>query len=455
MNLKSELILQQVEESIATITDNRRSIQSGFDQVSRQVKDRSRQLKEEVKKWEQHNLQKLQNIKQQQNQSLQEALKKSEAQRSRLQEYKQYVDILRERGKDPEKTSRYPGLQALVQKQRKSQPEFARWRSQMLVQCEGPEQWKVLSEIRGSISGYLAAAVLEGPKHKQTIRIQCKGARDMRLVTLLGHQQVLHCFNAYEAVQNKTNVCIHSTDGCVKRLLAIPKMTYGYSLAVVDPARGKLVVADHNEWRHDSGCLHWITLSPTYDIIKHEITQLQCRPNGCINVDSSGRVLVITRCTSQQHRNSLVIYDKETHRELKVIDLSGKLRWPLSAVNSAPGVFTVVDSESNKVVWLDFKGHVLRTYGNRPQESLSHPSHVAGHTEGYLLICDRGNHRLHLLSRKGAFLQYLLCKERDHIEYPCAIHLDEQAGLLAVSCSYGTLMVFSFSTPDMNSNRSR
>ena len=177
MNLKSEFILPQVEESICTITDNLKGIQSGFDQVSKQVKDRAQHLLEEVKKWEQHNLHKLQDIKQQQDQLLQVALEKFEVQRSRLQEYKQYVDILRERGKDPEKTSRCPGLQALVQKERKPQPEHARWRSQM-VQYEGPAQREFLSGIRRSISSYLA--IFEGPEHKKSISIQCQGARCIR-----------------------------------------------------------------------------------------------------------------------------------------------------------------------------------------------------------------------------------------------------------------------------------
>ena len=250
---KSGFILQQVEKSISTVTDNQRYIQSGFDEVSEQVKDRARQLTEEVKKWERHNLQKLQDIKQQQDQPLQEALKKYEAQRSRLQKYKQYVDILCGRGKDPEKTARYPGLQALVQQQRKPQPEHARWHSQM-IQHEDSGQREVLAEIRGSISGYLA--IFERPKHKKIISIQCKGAMDMRLVTLLGHQQVLHCQGNLHP-ENKNKICIHNTDGCVRRLLTIPKMTLGESPVVVDPPGGKLVVADSNEGPHTSGRLHW------------------------------------------------------------------------------------------------------------------------------------------------------------------------------------------------------
>ena len=440
MSLKSEFILQQVEKSISTITGNQRSIQSGFDQVSKQVKDRAQQLMEEVKKWEQHNLQKLQDIKQQQDKSLQEALEKFEAQRSRLQEYKQYVDILHERGKDPEKTSRCPVLQALVQKQRKPRPEHARWRSHMF-QHEGLGRQEALAEIGRSISSYLA--IFEGPKHKQTISIQCKGADDSRFVTLLGHQQVLHCFGGHAAADDRNKICIHNTDGCVRRLLTIPNMKCGYSVAVVDPPGGKLVVADCNEWHHDSGCLHWITLSQTCDIIKHEITQLECWPDSYINVDSSGQVLVTTRCTSGKHPNRLVIYDKDKHRELQVVDLPGKLRLPMSAVNSAHGVFTVVDHKSNKVVWLDSKGQVLRIYGDRPEEPMHGALHVVGHTEGYLLISDYDKHSLHLLNRKGAFLQYLLCKDLDHIEYPTAISMDEQAGLLAVSCYDKSMMVFS------------
>ena len=439
MNLKSEFILQQVEESISTITDNQRSLQAGFDQVSRQVKDRAQQLMEEVKKWKQHNLQKLQDIKQQQDQSLQEALEKFEAQRSRLQEYKQYVDILHERGNDPDKTSRCPGLQALVQKQQKPQPEHTRWCTQM-VQHEGPGQREALADIKRSISSYLA--IFEGPKRAQTISIECKGAFDTRLVTLLGHQQVLHCFCRDLHPENNNKICIHNTDGCVKRLLTIPNMECGYSLAVVDPPGGKLVVADHTAGCHESGRLHWVTLSQTHDIIKHETTQLEYNPNGYINVDSSGQVLVTTLCISKHQSNRLEIYDKDTHSKLQVIDLPGKMGWPKSAVNSAPGVFTVV-GESNTAVWLDAKGKVFRTYGDRPEEAMSGPLHVVGHTEGYLLISDHGNHKVHLLNTKGAFLQYLLRKDPDFIEFPIAMSLDEQAGLLAVSIP-GTVIVFSF-----------
>ena len=368
-----------MEASISTITDNQRSIQSGFDQVSKEVKDRAQQLMEEVKKWEQHNLQKLQDIKQQQDQSLQEALKKSEAQRSRLQEYKQYVDILHERGKDPEKTSRCPGLQALLQKQWKPQPERARWCSQM-VQHEGRGQQKVLSEIRGSISIYLA--ICEGPKHKQSIIVECQEALQKRLVTLRGHQQVLHCFLGDSNPENKNKICIHDTDGSVKRLLTIPKMNFGQSLAVVDPPGGKLVVTGVNGGRHESGSLHWITLSETCDITAHDITKLECGPSGYINVDSNGQVLVITNCTGEQHPNRLVIYDKETRRQLQVIDLPGMLGCPLSAVNSSRGVFTVADAEINQVVWLDCKGQVLRTYGDRPGEAMGSPKACGGAHRG-------------------------------------------------------------------------
>ena len=439
INLKSEFVLQQVKESISTITDNQRSMQSGFDQVSKQIKDRAQQLMKEVKKWEQHNLQKLQDIKQQQDKSLQEALEKFETLQSTLHECKQYVEILRERGKDSEKTSRCPGLQALVQKQRKTQPERTRWHSKMILQHEGPWQQEALSEIRGSISSYLA--IFEGPKHKQTISIQCKGAVDIRLVTLFGHQQVLHSFWSGKHPENENKICIHNTDGCVRRLLTIPKMNSGESPVVVDPSGGKLVMADHNEGRHASGYLHWIALSQTYDIIKHEITQLECRPWGYINVGSSGQVLVITWCTSREHPKRLVIYDKDTHGELQVINLPGMLRCPMSAVNSTPGVFTVVYNGTNKVVWLDGKGQVLRMYGDRPDEVMNGPHHIVKHTEGYLLISDYYNHRLHLLDRNGAFLQY--CVNLDYIECPRAISLDEQAGLLAVSSHPGTVRVFS------------
>ena len=440
MNLKSEFILQQVEESISTITDNQRSIQCGFDEVSKQIKDRAQQLMEEVKKWEEHNLQKLQDITQQQDRSLQEALEKSEAQRSRLQKYKQYVDILHERGKDSEKTARCRGLRALVEKQRNPQPKDGGWHSQM-VQHEDPGQRETLAKIRRSICSYLA--VVGGPKHKHTISIPCKGALGMRFVTLLGQQQLLHCFLGDTAPENKNKICIHNTDGRVNRVLTIPEMEGAYSLAAVDPPGGKLIVADLNQENHQSGCLHWITLSETYDIVKHEITQLQCGPYGYMNVDGSGQVLVTTRCTSRKHPNRLVIYDKDRHRELQVIDLPDMLGWPASAVNSAPGVFTVLYHGSSKAVWLDSKGKVLRTYGDRPEEVISQPHHVLGSAEGYLVISDHYNHRLHLLNRNGAFLQYLLCKERDHIESPSAISLDEQAGLLAVSCDDKSMKVFS------------
>ena len=396
---------------------------------------------EEVKKWEEHNLQKLQHIKQQQDKSLQEALEKFEAQRSRLQEYKQYVDILHERGRDPEKTFRCRGLQALVQKQCKPQPKRTRWDSKMMLQHEGPGQQEALAEIGGSISSYLA--IFEGPKHKQTISIQCKDAANMRLVTLFGHQQVLHCFWGDTCLQNKNKICIHNTDGCVRRLLTIPKMKWGHSLAVVDPPGGKLAVSDFNDVLFDGGSLHWITLSQTYDIVKHEITQLECGPYGYINVDSSGQVLVTTLCTSKKHPNRLVIYDKDKHRKLQVIDLPEMVRRPASAVNSAPGVFTVVDNWSNTAVWLDGNGQVLRTYDGRGENTMHSQLHVLRHAEGYLLICDNSNHRLHLLNRKGTFLHYLLCKDLDHIESPRTISLDEQAGLLAVSCDDKSMMVFS------------
>ena len=255
-----------MERSISAITENLKSTQSGFDQVSKQVRDRAQQLIEEVEKWEQHNLQMLQDIKQQRDQPLQKALEKSESQLSTLYEYKQYVEILRERGKDPEKASHCPGLKALVQKQRKTHPENARWHSQIFHR-EVEKQREALSEIRGSISSYLA--IFEPPKYKQTISMECQDVEDIRFATLLGQQQVLHCFCG---VGNTNKICIHNTDGCVKRLLAIPKMNLGQSLAVVDPAGGKLVVADHNNKPHQSGRLHWITLSQTHDIIKHEIT---------------------------------------------------------------------------------------------------------------------------------------------------------------------------------------
>ena len=66
--LKSEFILQQVEEAISTVTDNQRSMESGFEEASNQVKDRAQQLIEKIKKWEEYNLQKLQDTKQQQDQ---------------------------------------------------------------------------------------------------------------------------------------------------------------------------------------------------------------------------------------------------------------------------------------------------------------------------------------------------------------------------------------------------
>ena len=74
---------------------------------------------------------------------------------------------------------------------------------------------------------------------------------------------------------------------------------------------------------------------------------------------------------------------------------------------------------------------------------MSSPLHIVGHPEGYLLISDCNNHRLHLLNSNGTFLKYLLCKALDHIEFPDAISLDEQAEILAVSCGDRRMMVFS------------
>ena len=154
---------------------------------------------------------------------------------------------------------------------------------------------------------------------------------------------------------------------------------------------------------------------------------MKCMKRGWMNVNNAGHLLVITHCTTGKHPKQLIVYANNQH-VLHQITLPDGMGDPISAVNSAENMFVVVGFvPKGKVWWIDQHGRVLGQYGQQAGEELSCPCHIMQHSKGPLLITDKNNHRVVLLSNEATLLQHLT-----DVRYPLSLHLDEQAGLLSV-----------------------
>ena len=411
--------------------------------LDQEINARAQQFHKEIERLKEQNLKGLHHFQQKQNQMFEEAMTSLESLKSHLLDYGKFVDILHTRGTDLDKTAYCPSLQKVVQKQCKATlPGAPTWHYEVRFEAS-PNTDKIdLGEGFGKFSSKIN--LFEQFFHLRTVNFgaaKCPGVSLVRYATLFDKEQLMHvtdkCGNfVRDILPGKGHVlCIHRDNG-TKRV-KIPKLSGNGSVAVIDPNIGSLVVADNGkEKAHRKGSLHWITLDQTFSVTQYDRTELECMPCGEINVDNRGDVLVLTSCTTDDHSPKLHIFDQETKSRLQTVSLTEGVTYQ-SAVQSATDEFTVVGG--GQVMRVNCNGEVLKWLYDKK----SSPYHVIQQSQRYLLISD--NSALYLMTRDGEILETKKLLPGDAERRPTpAMHLNEEAGLLAVSGSKMTVNLYHF-----------
>lgn len=360
-------------------------------------------------------------------------------QRESLEQDYRFAELLHQKGNNSDKMSRIPGMRKMISNGKQlsgKQLEFeARiWKFQADTSRPNNDVNIKLSETMvNSTKG--ESGDFRSLYHKHTVTISCEKPCYTRSVTLFNQQHIIHVF----PVGTRCNeICVHNSASTVPKIISVPDIKQCISPVVIDNA-GVMVVADHvqfwdNDMRkcqsphHIRGVLHWLNLNERYNVTKHEQILMQCAQRGSMKVSHTGHLLVLNHCTTGEHHKQLVEYGSN-RGVLRCIPLSDIFIEPISALNSGSNIFVVTDWGRRQVIWIDQHGEVLQQYGGSKEE-LDNPFHIYQHSNGSLLIADRKNHRVQLVSNEGKLLRCLL--QSPDIRFPRSIYFDEQTGLLCI-----------------------
>jgi len=153
------------------------------------------------------------------------------------------------------------------------------------------------------------------------------------------------------------------------------------------------------------------------------------------------------------HRGEIQIYSAEAVKET-VIKLSRDITTPFCVVMTTRKTFIVSYGfewhEMNRVCEVDMTGRMLKAFGSAPGKDvgqLNMPVHVSLDDEERIIVADRLNHRVLLLS-KQLMLQRVLVTWRpprlhsDDVGGPARLHYDSQSGKLLVGLGTGHLDIY-------------
>ena len=134
-------------------------------------------------------------------------------------------------------------------------------------------------------------------------------------------------------------------------------------------------------------------------------------------------------------------YNENGH-ELTKFNLS--MEAPAYIAAGKDGFLVISDWKSNVVKAFDASGQFLFKYGDHGsgENQLDHPYGVCLDDYDHIIIADTWNHRVHLVSRDGKFLRYLVTQEHG-INFPQAVAIDKE-GHLVVAEQQGTIRIVQY-----------
>lgn len=155
-------------------------------------------------------------------------------------------------------------------------------------------------------------------------------------------------------------------------------------------------------------------------------------------------------------KDEIIVADWE-RRKVYVFDKEGHVLNTLAGVDGEPlfqSPYYVCCTPSDDIVVSDYMGHCVKIfdsngkalfqYGSRGQgdKQLKYPNGVCADNYGNLIVVDRGNNRIHLLSQDGHFRSFLVTA-KDGVVDPTAVVVDRD-GHLAVTEGTGMVKFYRY-----------
>jgi len=150
------------------------------------------------------------------------------------------------------------------------------------------------------------------------------------------------------------------------------------------------------------------------------------------------------------HAGEIQIYSAGAVKET-VIKLSPDITSPLCVVMTTRKTFIVGYGfpwhEMNRVCEVDMTGRMLKAFGSSPGEGVGQPGHVSLDDEERIIVADRLNNRVLLLT-KQLMLQRVLVTwpVSDDARDPVRLHYDSQSGQLLVGLATGHVDIYKLHT---------
>ena len=425
-------------EALQTVKPMVDSVKSGQEKIMGCL-NAACQDQQTIAKKAQRNIEKLENILQDAMAKFTGAAEKLSAMKISVDANQSFAEILHTKSNDSDKVSRIPGmkdkmLHRKLYSGKQIELETLVWEFDK-CQAEGKlfNAIKLRETLVESLGGN-EGSLFQGLQHVGTIPVPCKPAWRVTPVQMFAHHYILHACSGIDA----DKICVHDTTGAITQLISVPGAKYCASSVVVDSTRGLMVVSDEmtvltdemhegKSKTHLSGALRWLTLSKAFDVTDHKVISLRCVPDGFMNVNKEGHLLVLTLCTTGKHPKELHVYGNH-QRALYQVNLPSEMERPLSPMSSASDMFVIVGKHG--VWWIDHQGQMLQQYGQEPRElPLAVHCDITQHSKGGpLLVTDWKQDRVVLLSNEATLLQHL-----PDVEYPTTLYLDEKAALLFVT----------------------
>lgn len=204
-----------------------------------------------------------------------------------------------------------------------------------------------------------------------------------------------------------------------------------------------------------NACLYILDL--TYEGNSNEILRID--PNGKLITkwatgDKYGENFFVTNesnilvtCFSENKLNEYSPHG-QLIREIKLIPGDSGMVHLMHAIKLPNGHFVVSHGDfrddNHRVCMVDTGGKVVKSFGAKSgsnDRQMNVPAHLAVDGDGSIMVADRSNGRVLLLSPNLNFKREILSKDKHGIKSPFRIHLDESNGRLLVA-DHGRLFIF-------------
>ena len=243
--------------------------------------------------------------------------------------------------------------------------------------------------------------------------------------------QLLPQFNALCVAHFKhDSIWLYSEKGKVLATLLISKMSNPSGMTAMQTIQNTVIVSDFDE-----KSLHVLTIRDSGGNIglqEHKIWKLPFRPAD-VTTFKRDKLAILGMRTGMLH---VMTEDGEyINRVSLAVSPTGNALYSAFVSKS---VITSVDSGKDIVIWVDKTGKIIRSYGGEKEdhEPLDTPRHVIEDNKGRFIVADGNNHRLHLVSEDGKFVQFLLQKS-DNLKKPRRLHLDTSKEKPRLFVGYG------------------